>query len=215
MKKRIILVTAVIAAALGLALSVRQIFLKTHNTSFEITEQEIADRILINEITNETYAGCFSASLQGTDAEKYIKQYSKPTSRKNVIEELKRTRFMKSVLEKEKCSVDYNEVKKAAEEEYERMKTDDTSAEYYKSLKAVLDKRNITEEQYLKLTYDYAYDVYSQTDFNAWFLKNKYKYDDTGRDPELKYADEYPGKDEQIDAYYKKEMKKINIIIKG
>ena len=215
MKKRIILVTAVIAAALGLALSVRQIFLKTHNTSFEITEQEIADRILINEITDETYAGCFSASLQGTDAEKYIKQYSKPTSRKNVIEELKRTRFMKSVLEKEKCSVDYNEVKKAAEEEYERMKTDDTSAEYYKSLKAVLDKRNITEEQYLKLTYDYAYDVYSQTDFNAWFLKNKYKYDDTGRDPELKYADEYPGKDEQIDAYYKKEMKKINIIIKG
>lgn len=215
MKKRIILVTAVIAAALGLALSVRQVFLKSHNTSYEITEQEITDRILINEITNEAYEGCFSESLQSNEAEKYIKQYSKPTSRKNVIEELKRAKFMRSVLEKEKCSVDYSEAKKAAEEEYERMKTDDTSAEYYKSLKAVLDKSNITEEQYLKLTYDYAYDLYSETDFNAWFLKNKYKYDDTDRDPELKYADEYPGKDEQIDAYYKKEMKKINIIIKG
>lgn len=215
MKKRIILVTAVIAAAVGLALSVRQVFLKSHNTSYEITEQEITDRILINEITNEAYEGCFSASLQGNEAEKYTKEYSKPTSREDVIEELTRAKFMRSVLEKEKCSVDYSEAKKTAEEEYERMKTDDTSAEYYKSLKAVLDKRNITEEQYLKLTYDYAYDLYSETDFNAWFLKNIYKYDDTGRDPELKYADEYPGKDEQIDAYYKKEMKKINIIIKG
>lgn len=215
MKKRIILVTAVIAAAVGLALSVRQVFLKSHNTSYEITEQEITDRILINEITNEAYEGCFSESLQSNEAEKYTKEYSKSTSREDVIEELTRAKFMRSVLEKEKCSVDYNEVKKAAEDEYERMKTDDTSAEYYKSIKAVLDKRNITEEQYLKLTYDYAYDVYSETDFNAWFLKNKYKYDDTGHDPELKYADEYPGLDEQIDAYCNKEMKKINVTIKG
>ena len=215
MRTKFILTASVIAVAVGLALSVRQVFFKSYNTSYEITEQEITDRILINEITNETYAGCFSASLQGTDAEKYIKQYSKPTSRKNVIEELKRARFMKSVLEKEKCSVDYNEVKKAAEDEYERMKTDDTSAEYYKSLKAVLDKRNITEEQYLKLTYDYAYDLYSETDFNAWFLKNEYKYDETGRDPELKYADEYPGLDEQIDAYCNKGIKKVNVTIKG
>lgn len=214
MKKRIILATAVIAAV-GLALSVWQVFFKSHNISYKITEQEITDRILINEITNEAYAGCFSESLQSNETEKYTKEYSKPTSREDVIEELTRAKFMRSVLENEKCSVDYNEAKKAAEEEYKRMKTDDTSAEYYKSLKAVLDKRNITEEQYLKLTYDYAYDLYSETDFNAWFLKNIYKYDDTGRDPELKYADEYPGKDEQIDAYYKKEMKKINIIIKG
>ena len=59
MKKRIILVTAVIAVAVGLALSVRQVFLKSHNTSYEITEQEITDRILINEITNEACESCF------------------------------------------------------------------------------------------------------------------------------------------------------------
>lgn len=59
MKKRIILVTAVIAVAVGLALSVRQVFFKSHNTSYEITEQEITDRILINEITNEACESCF------------------------------------------------------------------------------------------------------------------------------------------------------------
>ena len=59
MKKRIILVTAVIAVAVGLALSVRQVFFKSHNISYEITEQEITDRILINEITNEACESCF------------------------------------------------------------------------------------------------------------------------------------------------------------
>ena len=215
MRTKFILTASVIVVAVGLALSARQVFFKSHNISYEITEQEITDRILINEITNEAYEGCFSASLQGNEAEKYKKEYSKPTSRGDVREELTRAKFMRSVLEKEKCSVDYSEAKKTAEEGYERMKTDDTSAEYYKSLKAVLDKRNITEEQYLKLTYDYAYDLYSKTDFNAWFLKNKYKYDDTGRDPELKYADEYPGLDEQIDAYCNKGIKKVNVTIKG
>ncbi len=59
MKKSVILITGVIAVAVGLALSVRQVFLKSHNTSYEITEQEITDRILINEITNEACESCF------------------------------------------------------------------------------------------------------------------------------------------------------------
>lgn len=59
MKKSVILITGVIAVAVGLALSVRQVFLKSHNTSYEITEQEITDRILINEITNESCESCF------------------------------------------------------------------------------------------------------------------------------------------------------------
>lgn len=59
MKKRIILVTAVIAVAVGLALSVRQVFLKSHNTSYVITGHGLADRILIDEVTNEACESCF------------------------------------------------------------------------------------------------------------------------------------------------------------
>ncbi len=59
MKKRIILVTAVIAAAVGLALSVRQVFLKSRDTSYVITGHGLADRILIDEVTNEACEGCF------------------------------------------------------------------------------------------------------------------------------------------------------------
>lgn len=59
MKKRIILVTAVIAVVIGLALSVRQVFLKSRDTSYVITEQEITDRILIDEVTNEACESCF------------------------------------------------------------------------------------------------------------------------------------------------------------
>lgn len=59
MKKRIILVTAVIAAAVGLALSVRQVFLKSRDTSYVITGHGLADRILIDEVTNEACESCF------------------------------------------------------------------------------------------------------------------------------------------------------------
>ena len=59
MKKSVILITGVIAVAVGLALSVRQVFLKSHNTSYEITEQEITDRILIDEVTKGACESCF------------------------------------------------------------------------------------------------------------------------------------------------------------
>lgn len=59
MKKRIILVTAVIAVAVGLALSVRQVFLKSRDTSYVITGHGLADRILIGEVTNEACESCF------------------------------------------------------------------------------------------------------------------------------------------------------------
>ena len=59
MRTKFVLTASVIVVAVGLALSVRQVFFKSHNTSYEITEQEITDRILINEITNEACESCF------------------------------------------------------------------------------------------------------------------------------------------------------------
>ncbi len=59
MKKSVILITGVIAAAVGLALSVRQVFLKSRGTSYVITGHGLADRILIDEVTNEACESCF------------------------------------------------------------------------------------------------------------------------------------------------------------
>lgn len=87
-------------------------FFKHHNTSYEITEQEIQNRILLNEITNETYADCFSESLQGDEVEKYIEKYSKSTNREDVIDELIRAKIMRTVLKSENCSVDMNKSRK-------------------------------------------------------------------------------------------------------
>ena len=56
---------SVIVAAVGLAVSVRQVFLKSRDTSYVITEHGLADRILIDEVTNEACESCFSAFLQG------------------------------------------------------------------------------------------------------------------------------------------------------
>lgn len=94
------------------------------------------------------------------------------------------------------------------------MKTDETAAEYSKSLDAVLKKRDITEREYIKLLYDYGYDTYTESNFNSWFLKNKFQYDVSDRDSELKYDDEYPGKEKQIKEYLDKKIKKAIIKVK-
>lgn len=214
MRKRIISAICVIIVTVGLTLLIGQIFFKFHNTSYEITEEEIKNRALINEITNEVYEDCFAKGFSGDEAEKYITEYHRPTEYDEVVNELARSELINSILTSEGCALNYDEAKQTTDREYQRMKNEETSAEYYKSLKAVLNKHNITEDQYLNLTYDYAYDIYSETNFNAWFLKNKYKYDSDARDPELEYAEEYPGKDEQINAYLDKAMKKVKVIIK-
>lgn len=201
-------VFAVLMAVLGV------FFLKNHNASYVITEQEIQNRILINEITNEIYADCFSKSLQDTDSEKYIEKYSKSTNRDDVVNELICAKIMRTVLKAENCSVEYEKAKETAEQEFVQMKTDETSAEYRKSIETVLDMRNITEEEYIKLLYDYAYDIYTESNFNSWFLKNKYQYDDSESGSAFKYADEYPEKEKQIKEYLDKKIDKAKIIIK-
>lgn len=59
MKKSVTLITGVIAVAVGLALLVRQVFLKSRDTSYVITGHGLADRILIDEVTNEACESCF------------------------------------------------------------------------------------------------------------------------------------------------------------
>ena len=59
MRTKFILTASVIVVAVGLALSVRQVFLKSRDTSYVITEHGLADRILIDEVTNEACESCF------------------------------------------------------------------------------------------------------------------------------------------------------------
>ena len=50
---------SVIVAAVGLAVSVRQVFLKSRDASYVITGHGLADRILIDEVTNEACESYF------------------------------------------------------------------------------------------------------------------------------------------------------------
>ena len=59
MRTKFILTASVIVVAVGLALSVRQVFLKSRDTSYVITGHGLADRILIDEVTNEACESCF------------------------------------------------------------------------------------------------------------------------------------------------------------
>lgn len=212
MKKRIIGIICAAVIMAGLPFLIKEIFFGSYDTSFEITDEQIENRILINKITNAINEDCFSQSLSQEDAGKYIAGLRRPDEYDGVVDELARAALMRSILTEENCAVGYDEAKRAAESEYRRMKTGETSAAYYQSVKKVLSEFNISEKEYLELLYDSAYDLYNEAGFNAWFKRNKYKKAD--RDPELVYADEYAGSEEQIKAYLDEQMKKVTVEIK-
>lgn len=211
MKKRIIAIAGVVIIAALLFLSIKQIFFTSYNTSFKITEEQIENRILINKITNAVYKDCFFNSASEEDAKKYITEYSRSTEYNEVVDELTRAELMNSILTTENCAVEYGEAKKNADKEYERMRTDNVSKGYYESLKKVLSELNISEEEYKKLSYDYAYDVYSETSFNAWFIKSRH-YKDTQSSENL-YDDKNSDMQKQVEAYLNNIMKKVEVEI--
>ena len=129
-----------------------------------------------------------------------------------MVEELSRAELIKAILASENRTIDYNLSKQSTYSGFEQMKTEESQARYYESVKTVLPVFNLNEEEYLELLYDYGYDLNSKTEFNRWFIKESGYYEDKS-DPELVQAEEYPGWEEQVEAYIDKAMKKVSVEI--
>lgn len=208
----IILIVAIVCSILTV-LIVKQINFHNYKTSYKITKEQIEKRILINEITNAINKDCFLKTFSDKEeAEKYITNHYRPTKYEDVVEELSRAELIKAILASENRTIDYNLSKQSTYSGFEQMKTEESQARYYESVKTVLPVFNLNEEEYLELLYDYGYDLNSKTEFNRWFIKESGYYEDKS-DPELVQAEEYPGWEEQVEAYIDKAMKKVSVEI--
>lgn len=213
MKRISIIVIVAIVCSILTVLIVKQTNFHIHKTSYKITEEQIEKRILINEITNAINKDCFLKTFSNKEeAEKYITDYHRPTKYDDVVEELSRAELIKAILASENRTIDYNLSKQSTYSGFEQMKTEESQARYYESVKTVLPVFNLNEEEYLELLYDYGYDLNSKTEFNRWFIKESGHYEDKS-DPEHVQAEEYPGWEEQVEAYIDKAMKKVSVEI--
>lgn len=208
----IIVIVAIVCSLLSV-LIIKHINHKTHETSYEITKEQIENRILINEITNSINENYLLKTFSKDDAKEQINEQYKPIKQSEVVKELTIAKLKKSILTSKNVVLDYDLAKETTNQEFDRLKSDETTENYYQSVKVVLSEYSISEKEYLQLLYDYSYDLYVGNIFKNWFAKdsNLYKKPDNS---DIIYIDKYPDLDNQIELYLEKELKKITIAIK-
>ena len=213
MKRISIIVIVAIVCSLLSVLIIKNINHKTHETSYEFTKEQIENRILINKITNSINENYLLKTFSKDDAKEQINEQYKPTEKNEVVKELTVAKLRKSVLASKNVILDYDLAKDTTNQEFKCLKSDETTENYYQSVKAVLSEYSISEKEYLQLLYDYSYDLYVENIFKNWFAKdsNLYKKPDNS---DIIYIDKYPDLDSQIELYLEKELKKITIAIK-
>ncbi len=213
MKRISIIVIVAIVCSLLSVLIIKHINHKTHETSYEITKEQIENRILINEITNSINENYLLKTFSKDDAKEQINEQYKPIKQSEVVKELTIAKLKKSILTSKNVVLDYDLAKETTNQEFDRLKSDETTENYYQSVRVVLSKYSISEKEYLQLLYDYSYDLYVGNIFKNWFAKdsNLYKKPDNS---DIIYIDKYPDLDNQIELYLEKELKKITIVIK-
>lgn len=213
MKRISIIVIVAIVCSLLSVLIIKNINHKTHETSYEFTKEQIENRILINEITNSINENYLLKTFSKDDAKEQINEQYKPIKQSEVVKELTIAKLRKSILSSKNVVLDYDLAKETTNQEFDRLKSDETTENYYQSVKVVLSEYSISEKEYLQLLYDYSYDLYVENIFKNWFAKdsNLYKKPDNS---DIIYIDKYPDLDSQIELYLEKELKKITIAIK-
>lgn len=213
MKRISIIVIVAIVCSLLSVLIIKNINHKTHQTSYEFTKEQIENRILINEITNSINENYLLKTFSKDDAKEQINEQYKPIKQSEVVKELTIAKLRKSILASKNVVLDYDLAKETTNQEFDRLKSDETTENYYQSVKVVLSEYSISEKEYLQLLYDYSYDLYVENIFKNWFAKdsNLYKKPDNS---DIIYIDKYPDLDSQIESYLEKELKKITIAIK-
>ncbi len=213
MKRISIIVIVAIVCSLLSVLIIKNINHKTHETSYEFTKEQIENRILINKITNSINENYLLKTFSKDDAKEQINEQYKPIKQSEVVKELTIAKLRKSILASKNVVLDYDLAKETTNQEFDRLKSDETTENYYQSVKVVLSEYSISEKEYLQLLYDYSYDLYVENIFKNWFAKdsNLYKKPDNS---DIIYIDKYPDLDSQIELYLEKELKKITIAIK-
>ena len=214
MRKILIVIIAVILCLLLSVFIIKQIFFSKYETSYEITQEQIENRILINKITNSINENYLLKTFSKDDAKEEINEQYKPIEQDEVVNELILAKLKESILASKNISLDHDLSKENTNREYNRLKSDETTEEYYLSVKSVLDKYNISEENYLQLLYDYSYDIYVDSIFKNWFVKESGLYkkpDNSG----VVYIEEYPEWEKQIESYLKKELETLETMKKS
>ena len=117
-----------------------------------ITKQQVENRILMNQIRAEAYANTALASV--TDDLNAVTQ-------EDALQELLECEAVRWQLLRAGTLIPRDQTDKNFDDEFAMLKTDQQQAPFYETLKKALEAHQVTEEEYVALSYDFAYDYYN------------------------------------------------------
>lgn len=162
------------------------------SVNVDITENEIIDMILLNEITNQINFNYLSYAFVEPDLSNHYEDVVLPEDHDSIKNYLTEGKIIIENCKKFDILVSMNDAEKTLQTEYEQIKADSTQDEYYNIILSTLKQNNITESQYLELMKIDSYYKYNKISFKKYFST---EFFDSSKNTTL---------DQQFDDYIKK-----------
>lgn len=174
MKKKLIITSVILAIALVFVfLNMFQSKNVATVNDVKISLQRLNDRIKYAEIMNEAYITTFN-EVYSNEKEKneQITKIILSTEKEKVLEEMITAEIIRQDLKKKNKCISRRNVEKTVDLEFEFMKEDVSQQTFYKNLKNVLLKNNLSEKDFLKLMYVFAFDQYNYNQAERIFFES-------------------------------------------
>lgn len=141
----------------------------TKTTNIEVSDDEISETLLLNEINNQINYKYLSLAFVEPDL---TEQYENVvlSVREDEVEDY----LIESKIIVENCKnldiiFTIDEAEKAVRTEYYQIKQESSKSEYYDIILSILQENNITETEYLELMKSEAYYKYNKISFKNYF----------------------------------------------
>lgn len=156
-----------------------------------ITETQLEERVLHNEIWNDAYKRLFDAVY--TDEMQKEMAYSGvvvSVKKNEVLNEMIIAEVIRQDLEENKMLITKAKTKEAFDSEYELMKTDESQREFYEALTAALEAKGISESRFRELKLDESHDKLNMIVARTQFSESA-DYDESSQTPFEVQFEEY------------------------
>ena len=139
-----------------------------------IYPEDIEQRLTFNRMTNTINYNVISGAFSGEELQEQIDEIKRPSGEDSVLEELIEGVVIRDTLTRQGICYSFDEAKKAADTEYQLIKTEKSYGDYDIYIAEELEQNNMTEEEYLSLFYNYSYYYYNYLRLRKAFTEDLY-----------------------------------------
>lgn len=149
-----------------------------------ITEQQVANRMKVNQIRNQAYTTALQAALAGDDR----KEAAGATDEKGALRELIEGEVIRHQVAQDGTLLSREQAQQQFDREYALLKTNETQKTFYDCLNDAFVLYEVNEDEYIRLSYDFAYDAYNTALAKAAFVKSEAYSPDAAEDSDSQFA---------------------------